>query len=73
MNPESSTAEHLARLGFEVADPRDAGRWLSREYWEETRRFGLALRELLSLERVARRLQRIIHEVLAGRRGLELP
>jgi hypothetical protein len=69
MNPDSSTAEHLARMGFEVADPLDTDRWLSQEYWEETRRFGLALRELLSLERVARRLRRIIHEVLAERRG----
>jgi hypothetical protein len=42
MNPDSSTAEHLARMGFEVASPLDTDRWLSREYWEETRRFGLA-------------------------------
>jgi hypothetical protein len=69
MNPDSSTTEHLARMGFDLADPLDTDRWLSREYWEETRRFGLALRELLSLERVARRFKRIINEVLAERRG----
>jgi hypothetical protein len=69
MNPESSTAEHLARMGFEVADPLDTARWLSREYWEETRRFGLALRELLTLSRVARRFKRVIDEVLSERRG----
>ncbi len=67
MNQDSSSVEHLARMGFEVAEPRDIDRWLSREYWEETRRFGAAIRELLSLERVARRWKRIIDEVLAER------
>lgn len=70
MNPDSSTTEHLARMGFDIADPLDTGRWLSRGYWEETRRFGLALRELLSLERVARRFKRVIDEVLAERQGV---
>jgi hypothetical protein len=69
MNADSSTTEHLARMGFDVADPRDGDRWLSREYWEETQRFGAALRELLSLERVARRFKRIIDEVLAESNG----
>jgi len=69
MNPDSSTTEHLARMGFEVAGPLDTGRWLSREYWEETRRFCMALRELLSLERVARRFKRIIDGVLAEPNG----
>jgi hypothetical protein len=65
MNVDSSPVEHLARMGFEVASPLDPERWLSREYWEETRRFGLAIRELLSLERVARRWRLLIDEVLA--------
>lgn len=69
MNRDSSTAEHLGRMGFEVADPRDADWWLSREYWEETRRFGLAVRELLSPSRVARRFGRVLDAVLAERRG----
>lgn len=69
MNADSGTSEHLGRLGFEVADPKDVDRWLSREYWEETARFGAALRELLSLERVARRFGRVLDEVLAGRSG----
>jgi hypothetical protein len=68
MDPDSSTAEHLARMGFEVADPLDADRWLLREYWEETRRFGVALRELVSLERVARRIKRIIDDVRCEQR-----
>src|SRR5262245_60529298 len=71
MNPDSSTAEHLARMCFEVAATRDTGRWPSRYDWEETRWFGPALREPLSLERVARWFERIIDEVLAERRGLD--
>jgi hypothetical protein len=67
MNPDSCVVEHLARLGFEVASPLDPGHWLSPRYAEETRRFGAALRELLSLERIGRRFRRIIEEVLAER------
>jgi hypothetical protein len=65
MNRDSSPVEHLARMGFDVASPLDPERWLSRDYWEETRRFGLAIRELLSLDRVARRWKLLIDEVLA--------
>jgi hypothetical protein len=69
LDPESSTAEHLARMGFDAASPLESDRWLSQEYWEETRAFGGALRELLAPARVARRLGRIIREVLAERNG----
>jgi hypothetical protein len=69
MKPDSCVVEHLARLGFAVASPLDAAAWLSPEYDEETRRFGAALRELLSLERVGRRWRRLLEEVLAERRG----
>jgi hypothetical protein len=69
MNPDSSPVEHLARMGFEVASPLDTGRWLSRAYWKETQRFGAALRELLSLERIGRRYRRIIDEVLGERQA----
>jgi len=69
MNPDSSPVEHLARMGFEVPSPLDAERWLSRDYREETQRFGRALRELLSLERVGRRYQSVIKEVLGQRRA----
>jgi hypothetical protein len=65
MNPESSPVEHLRRMGFEVTSPLDWDRWLSQEYWEETRRFGWSLRELLSRERIGRRLRNVIEDVLA--------
>ena len=68
MNPGSAPVEHLADLGLEVADPRDADRWLSSEYREETRRSGFALRGLLSTEVVARRWVRLVDEVLSERR-----
>jgi hypothetical protein len=69
MNPDSCVVEHLARLGFDVPSPLDPERWLSQEYAEETRRFGTALRELLSLARVGRRWRRLLEAVLAERRG----
>lgn len=64
MNLDSSPVEHLARMGFDVASPLDTDRWFSRDYWEETQRFGRALRELLSLERIGRRYKKIIESVL---------
>jgi hypothetical protein len=69
MNPESSPVEHLSRMGFEVASPLNWDYWLSEEYWQETQRFGRAIRELLSLERIGRRFHGHIEEVLAERWG----
>jgi hypothetical protein len=64
MNPDSSTVEHLTRMGFDVVSPLEIDRWFSPQYWEETRRFGTALRELLSRKRVGFRYKRIIEQVL---------
>jgi hypothetical protein len=68
MNPDSSTVEHLARMGFDVASPLNTDRWLSGEYLADTQRFGAALREVLSLERVGRRWRRILDELVAQKR-----
>jgi hypothetical protein len=70
MNQDSCVVAHLADMGFEVPSPEDEGRWFSRTYWEETQRFGLALRELLSLKGIGLRYRRIIDAVLTehGRR-----
>jgi len=62
--PDSSAAESLGRLGFELASP-DEERWLSDDYLASTIRFGRALRELHSLERVTNRWARVIEDVLA--------
>jgi hypothetical protein len=64
MNPDSSTVEHLTRMGFDVVSPLEIDRWFSPQYWEETRRFGTALREMLSRKRVGFRYKRIIEQVL---------
>lgn len=64
--PDSSAAESLGRLGFELASPNEE-RWLSDDYLSDTIRFGRALRELHSLERVTNRWVRVIEDVLADR------
>ncbi len=69
MNPDSSPVEYLGRKGFDVCSPLDQDRWFSKDYWDDTRRFGAALRELLSLERLACRLRRLIDDVLAERQS----
>jgi hypothetical protein len=66
LNADSSPVEHLARMGFDVASPLEPERWLSPAYRDETRRFGLAIRELLSCERVARRWRLIIEQLQHG-------
>ncbi len=67
MNCQSSALEHLARMGFDMACPCDTQRWLSREYWTETRRFGRALRELLDGRRIGSRYKYLVERVLAER------
>lgn len=69
LQPEGSTAEHLAALGLKVAGLDDVDSWLSYEYWEETARFGMQLRETLSLKQIAQRWSRVISEVLAERKA----
>lgn len=67
LNPGTSVGDYLARLGFPVPSPLETERWFSREYWEETNRFGAALAELLSLRRIGLRYRRIIEEIVAQR------
>jgi hypothetical protein len=65
MNPDSCVVDHLASMGFDIVSPLDSDRWFSKEYWEETQRFGRAIRELYSLERIGRRYKRIVDGLLA--------
>jgi hypothetical protein len=64
LQKESSSFEHLGQLGFEVATPTDCDRWLSPTYRSETRQFGAALTELLSLNRIATRWRLLIDRTL---------
>jgi hypothetical protein len=64
---ESSSTEQLARLGFEIASPLDAGRWFSGQYREDTAAFGRELRERLSLRRVGMAWSTLVEEVLEER------
>lgn len=63
MNPDSSSVEHLANMGFDLCDCHQVDRWLSAEYRNETRHLGAALRELLSLPRIAFRWRKLIEDV----------
>jgi hypothetical protein len=68
MNPDSSSARHLARLGFGVASPLEPEVWFSRWYWEETCELGKRLRKELTLERIGQRFKTIIDAALGARR-----
>jgi len=67
LNPGSSPAEHLAELGLPIASPLDVDRWLSRDYWKQTRKLGAQLRKELGINPVVRRFQKIIEEAIAGK------
>jgi len=67
MNQDSSSALHLASLGFDVSNPENVDRWLSREYWNETVRFGRTLCRDLSYEKIAARWRHVLQDVLTER------
>jgi glycosyltransferase involved in cell wall biosynthesis len=73
MNPRSSPAEYLAGHELEVPSPQDVDRWLSREYWEQTREVGRRLRRELTVPRVAARLVKIVEETLASPNATPVP
>jgi len=60
VNPDSYSAEYFRARGFELASPADTARWLSREYWEETRVWGERLRAATSIEAVGARYRQLI-------------
>jgi hypothetical protein len=69
LGPTSSSAEHLARMGFEVASLDDAGRWFSHDYWEETARFGATVADLLCPDRLRVRWSLLLRQVFSTKRG----
>jgi hypothetical protein len=50
---ESYAWQWFHERGFDLADPDDEGRWFGKRYWEETREFGLHLRDEISKPKVA--------------------
>ncbi len=52
LEPESNPAQILQQLGFRAVSPTDDN-WFSPEYRQECLQFGAALREVLSLRRIA--------------------
>lgn len=64
MNSDSSSVEHLRHCGFNIPTPDDTSRWLSREYAVDTQRFGQAISELFSLQRVTTRWEWMLRELI---------
>ena len=48
VNCSSYSWEYFHERGFNLADPDDTDRWLSRAYWKETRAFVPKLRPAIS-------------------------
>ncbi len=64
VNPGSYAEEYFFARGFPVASPEQISRWLSRQYWEQTREFGLELRASISLEAVGKQYRDLIESIL---------
>jgi hypothetical protein len=60
VNQDSHCHAYFQSRGLTLATPDDRERWLSRAYWEETKRYAEAYRPQLSLENVGRKLQSVI-------------
>ncbi len=63
VNPDSYSAEYFRARGFDVASPADPDRWLSRAYWEATRRYAAGLRTATSLAAVGERYRKLIESL----------
>jgi hypothetical protein len=63
VNADSYSAEYFRGRGFDVASPLEVERWLSREYWEETRVAGEQLRGATSIEAVAAHYRQLIESI----------
>jgi hypothetical protein len=63
-NQESYSAEYFMAKGFQIPSPMEMERWLSIDYWKETKTIGQALRERLTLENVGLHYKRIIENIL---------
>lgn len=71
-NADSPVAAYFARRGFRVAEPADADRLFSRDYWRETQAEAARLRQELSFENVAASYHRIFEAMLDGRASLRM-
>jgi hypothetical protein len=65
VNHESYSWEWFHARGFDLADPDDEKRWFSRRYWEETRDFGLHLRDEISKRHVVSSYLDLLHDSAA--------
>jgi len=63
MSARSSSVEHLAEMGFNVASPNDVDIWFSPGYANECHRFGAALRQQISRESVGSRWWQLLQQV----------
>lgn len=66
---DSSSAEHLAAMGFVVAQPENLDHWLSDDYASTCIEFGRIWRPTFSRARIAQRWTTLLREVLAEKRN----
>ena len=66
VNRDSYSWEWFHDRGFDLADPDDETRWFSKRYWEETREFGLHLRNEISKASVAAGYLGLLRDIQDG-------
>lgn len=63
INKGSYSFEYFNQRGFALCSPLETERWFSEEYWEETRKAGLALRAETSIEAVGKKFKSLIEKI----------
>lgn len=64
MNAESSPVEHLVQMGLAIPTPTERDHWFSEAYQQDVLRFGRAIRELLSEQRIGLRWRHLLQCVI---------
>jgi hypothetical protein len=64
VNKLTNSYKYLEKRKFNICTPLNPNRWLSKEYWKETRIFGKALRPTISIENVAIQYKNYIKKCL---------
>jgi hypothetical protein len=63
VNRDSHSFDYFHKRGLNLATPDDQQRWLSREYWQETKRFAEKHLGELSLEKIGLQFRDLIRQI----------
>lgn len=63
VNSDSYSAHYFRTIGFNIASPTETMRWFSKQYYNETQKFGDVLKQSISLESIGLKFKRFIDKI----------